>query len=82
MPYYVTNDNVKIYYEVKSNGKPLILIHGYSGNRHFFRKQTPVLVHKYKVIYYDLRGHGDSDKPEHGLYIERFAQDLKELIDL
>ena len=81
MPYYVTDDNVRIYYEEKGEGKPVVLVHGWSCNRRHFKKQTPELSKRYRVVHYDLRGHGDSDVPERFLTMKQFALDLGELID-
>ncbi len=81
MPYFATEDNCRLYYEVRGEGQPVVFIHGWSVNRHFFKKQVPAFAEKYQVVTYDLRGHGDSDRPEKGLYLSRFAQDLHELIE-
>lgn len=80
MPYFATDDNCKIYYEEKGEGKAVVFIHGWSCNRHYFKKQIPEFLKKYKVLSYDLRGHGDSDRPERGLTLAQFAKDLKDLI--
>lgn len=77
----ITSDNTKIYYKVKGQGVPIIFIHGFSENHSCFRIQERVLSKKYKIITYDLRGHGQSDRVDKGLNLERFARDLKELID-
>lgn len=81
MPFFITDDNVKLYYDDRGAGKPVILIHGWSCSRHHFKKQVPELKKNYRVITYDLRGHGDSDAPEKGLTLPRFANDLKQLIE-
>lgn len=81
MPYFVTEDNVALYYEEKGEGKPVILIHGWSCSRRHYRKQTFELSKHFRVIRYDLRGHGDSHVPEHGLTMQQFAGDLKEFIE-
>lgn len=81
MPFYITDDRVRLYYEVRGTGKPLVLIHGLTANHRFFKKQVPVLAKQFKVITLDLRGHGDSEAPEHGLTLWRLAHDLKELMD-
>ncbi|WP_225435359.1 alpha/beta fold hydrolase [Bacillus aerolatus] len=81
MPYFCTEDNVKIYYEDKGQGKPVVLIHGWSCSRHHFSKQKNELLKSYRVISYDLRGHGDSDRVEYGLTMAQFAKDLKDLVD-
>jgi len=81
MPYFATRDNCKIYYEEKGTGKPVVFIHGWSANRHYYKMQIPEFRKKYKVLSYDLRGHGDSERPETGLTIPNFARDLNELIE-
>jgi pimeloyl-ACP methyl ester carboxylesterase len=81
MSYFATSDNCKLYYEDLGSGKPVIFIHGWSANRHYFRNQIPAFREKHRVISYDLRGHGDSQVTEYGLTLPRCAQDLKELIE-
>lgn len=81
MPFFATEDNCKIYYEEKGNGKAVVFVHGWSCNRHYFKKQIPEFIKKYKVLSYDLRGHGDSDRTERGLTLAQFAKDLKNLIE-
>lgn len=81
MSYYKTKDNINIYYEVKGEGKPIVFIHGFGESQDSFRIQKRALSKKYKVVTYDIRGHGLSDKVDYGLNMERFALDLKELIE-
>lgn len=81
MEYIITSDETKIYYKVKGQGVPIIFIHGFSENHTCFRIQERVLSKEYKIITYDLRGHGKSDRWDRGLNLKRFSWDLKELID-
>ncbi|WMM24708.1 alpha/beta hydrolase [Tissierella sp. MB52-C2] len=81
MEYFNTSDNVKLYYEVKGEGKPILFIHGFTENHNSFRIQQRALFKKYKIITYDVRGHGLSSRVDYGLNIERLALDLKEFID-
>ena len=81
MPYFVTEDNCKLYYEEHGSGKPVIFIHGWGCNRHYFKKQYPAFEQHFKVLRYDQRGHGDSDRPEQGLTIPQLAKDLRQLIE-
>ena len=80
MSYLLTDDNAKIYYEEIGEGKTIILIHGWSCNNMFFKKQVAELSRKYKVVTYDLRGHGLSEITDDGYTLERYAKDLKNLI--
>jgi len=60
-------NNVQINYVVAGNGPPLLLLHGHPQNLIVWRKVAPAFVSAgYKVIAPDLRGYGDSSKPEGG----------------
>lgn len=78
--YLKTRDNINIYFEEKGQGKPIIFIHGWSGSCEFFKPQLEELSKNNRVIIYDLRGHGKSDRTDKGLTLQSFAKDLKELI--
>jgi len=81
VPYFVTDDHVRLYYESRGAGKPVLLIHGLTGNHRHFKKQVPALARHFRVVTLDLRGHGDSEAPEHGLTLRRLAADVRELTD-
>ncbi|MGE0287692.1 MAG: alpha/beta fold hydrolase [Bradyrhizobium sp.] len=57
-------DGVNIYYEVHGSGPPLILTHGYSSTSAMWRGQIAALSRHYKLVLWDMRGHGQSDYPE------------------
>lgn len=64
--YFTSFDRVKIYYEVKGDGYPVVLIHGFSGTSQGWKSGKlygDLLAAGYKVIMMDLRGNGRSDKP-------------------
>jgi pimeloyl-ACP methyl ester carboxylesterase len=64
--YFTAAGGVKIYYEVKGNGYPVVLIHGFSGTSQGWKSgklYSDLLAAGYKVIIMDLRGNGRSDKP-------------------
>jgi len=81
MAYFKTNDGVEIFYEVKGEGKSVLFVNGWSCSTKFFKKNTEELKKAYQVITFDYRGHGESEKVEHGYRIARFAKDLKDLLD-
>lgn len=80
MPYLATSDNVDLYYEERGTGTPVVLIHGWTCNRKFFDGTTSALREDYRVVSLDLRGHGDSGRPQHGLTMARLATDVRELV--
>ena len=64
--YYTAADGTKIYYEVKGEGFPVVLVHGFSGTGEGWKKgplYTDLLNAGYQVIILDQRGNGRSDKP-------------------
>jgi pimeloyl-ACP methyl ester carboxylesterase len=62
---FADNQGVKIYYEVEGQGPPLVFAHGATGDLNVWREYGFVDQFRldYTVILYDLRGHGQSDKP-------------------
>lgn len=79
--YFLTDDDAKILYQVEGEGSPILFVHGWGGDHISFQQQMKYLSSKFKVITYDHRGHGGSDKPETGYTLPRFAEDLEQLIN-
>jgi len=53
-----------IFYTVKGEGRPLLLIHGYGAGMWVWEKQIEVLSQLYRVYAVDVIGHGFSDRPK------------------
>ena len=62
---YADNDGVRIHYEVRGEGTPLVLLHGFgvSGDAWHTGGHVDALADAFQVITMDARGHGRSDKP-------------------
>ena len=52
----------EINYEVAGEGHPLIFVSGLNGVARYWQAQVPVFAKRYKVVTYDQRGTGGSDK--------------------
>jgi pimeloyl-ACP methyl ester carboxylesterase len=49
----------------EGSGRPVMLLHGFPDSSHVWRHQIPALVGAgFRVIAPDLRGFGESDKPQ------------------
>lgn len=53
-----------IAYSKAGNGPPVLLLHGFPQTRAMWRGIAPKLAEKYTVIAADLRGYGESSKPD------------------
>jgi 3-oxoadipate enol-lactonase len=67
-----------VYYEVSGTGVPVVFIHGFSLDRRMWEPQVAEFESRFRVIRYDLRGHGRSVPPT-----EPYAgyHDLRTLLD-
>ncbi|MEP7358447.1 MAG: alpha/beta hydrolase [Anaerolineales bacterium] len=79
MPSLLSN-NVHLYYELHGEGQPLVLIHGLGSSTHDWDAQVAEFSRRYQVITFDLRGHGQSDKPDGPYTISMYAADLAGLL--
>jgi len=79
----IDRDGVKIHYEVHGSGPPLLLTHGYSSTSGMWQGQIEALSKHYKLVLWDMRGHGQSDYPEDGAaYSEALTvADMAALLD-
>jgi len=85
MPYVRVGEensaDIELYYEDHGSGQPVVLIHGYPLDSTSWEKQTAVLLEAGKrVITYDRRGFGKSDKPTSGHDYDTYAADLSALV--
>jgi pimeloyl-ACP methyl ester carboxylesterase len=64
-----------------SAGPPVVLIHGYTDNARDWVPMLPYLSKSFRLILVDIRGHGQSSKPECCYSRLDFAYDIKLLLD-
>jgi pimeloyl-ACP methyl ester carboxylesterase len=57
-------DGVRIHYQEKGMGMPLILLHGFSSSTYSWKDVFEPLAKSYRVIAVDLKGFGFSGKPD------------------
>jgi 3-oxoadipate enol-lactonase len=80
MPTVRVND-IDMYYEIHGEGEPVILIAGLNSDHTLYRQIIPRLAESYKVIAFDNRGVGQTDKPDIPYSIEMMADDLAGLLN-
>lgn len=83
MPYFRTDDRVRIYFEEHGAGIPLVLAYGIGGNADLWDVNVEALAARYRVVLWEPRGHARSDSPaDPARYsFHRWALDLRDLLD-
>jgi len=75
-------NGIKLYYEIIGKGTPILFIHGLGSSTRDWEYQIEYFSKNYKIIIFDLRGHGKSDKSVEPYSINLFAKDTAELINM
>jgi 3-oxoadipate enol-lactonase len=78
----VINDTTLDYTETgPADGPPVVLIHGFPFSQEMWAPQIGVLSQQFRVITYDVRGHGKSPPGDGQYTLEFFVDDLIGLLD-
>jgi 3-oxoadipate enol-lactonase len=77
-----TFGDININYREQGDGFPLVLSHPFSANLEFWDNLTQALPSKYRVITYDVRGHGLSSAPmgEENYRLDILVEDMHNLL--
>jgi pimeloyl-ACP methyl ester carboxylesterase len=62
-------------------GETILCVHGLSSNSRIWDAVAERLTDRFHVIAIDLRGRGDSQKPESGYHISQHVEDVKGILD-
>ncbi|MEA5572635.1 alpha/beta hydrolase [Calothrix sp. UHCC 0171] len=76
-----TSDIELSYLEWNKGEEPLLLLHGMADNAVVWSSLGEYLAPKYHIIAPDMRGHGDSSKPEEDYTFNSAIADLEALMD-
>ncbi|MBI3523572.1 MAG: alpha/beta fold hydrolase, partial [Betaproteobacteria bacterium] len=72
---------VELDYQIEGQGPWLILSHALTTNHSMWDLQMPQLIRKFRVLRYDMRGHGHSAAPEGPYSFDELAGDVLGLMD-
>jgi pimeloyl-ACP methyl ester carboxylesterase len=79
--YIIAGDLTFHYVQWGEQGSPIICPHGLTANAYCFQALADELSSTHRVFAYDLRGRGDSDKPESGYSLSIHTSDLADIIE-
>jgi 3-oxoadipate enol-lactonase len=77
---YTVVDGLQLHYMQEGQGTDLVLIHGLGGSLRDWDACTPILACHHRVLRWDVRGFGESDKPQGPYSASLFAHDLAGLL--
>ena len=77
----IIHKGTRLAYEDQGAGKPaFVFVHGWTCDRSFFAPQFEHFSRRHRAVCVDLRGHGESDKPQGDYPIAAYAEDIAYVI--
>jgi len=80
MPHAVIN-GARLWYEVRGQGEPILLHHGYTASRVNWAPVADRLDDRFQIILMECRGTGESEHTAAGYTLEQYAADVVGLLD-
>lgn len=83
MPFVRTSDNIRLHYEVvgRPSGTPVLMIQGLGADKNAWNFQRAAMATRFRMIAFDNRGVGRSDKPSGPYKLEQMAEDAISVLD-
>jgi 3-oxoadipate enol-lactonase len=83
MPFVRATDGTRIHYEVtgKSGATPVLMIQGLGASKNAWNFQRIAMATRFRIISFDNRGAGRSDKPTEPFTLEQMADDALAVLD-
>ena len=73
-------NGVRLHFVTAGHGDPVVLVHGWPSTWYEWRRVMPLLATQHRLIVPDLRGLGDSARPQTGYDKKTIADDLWQLL--
>jgi pimeloyl-ACP methyl ester carboxylesterase len=73
-------NGIDLHFAVTGQGQPVLFIHGLGSSSRDWEPQTAFFARRYQVVTFDLRGHGQSQKPPGPYSMLLFASDAAQLL--
>ena len=83
MPHFIV-DGAKMFYQCVNEGakENILLVHSFLGNLgEYIFSHGPTLGEQYRLLMYDMRGHGNSECTKYGYTLDRLAEDMAAILD-
>ena len=79
----LNRNGVNLYFQAEGSGPAIFLTHGFGASSRMWDGQVEAFRDRYRIIVWDMRGHGDTDSPEDAaLYSEpETVADMAAILD-
>ena len=76
-------NGVELAYELRGRGAPIVMVHGAQGDQSMFAGLAAAFAEKYRVLTFDQRGSGLSEKPDvpYGMAINKANPDFVRFVN-
>src|ERR1700684_1416488 len=74
-------NGIRVAFDLRGTGEPVVMIHGAQGDQTMFNDMAASFARHYRVLTFDQRGSGLSEKPEMDYTIGLLADDTAALMD-
>ncbi len=81
MPRLIRDDVALAYEDSGAGARTVVLLHAWGGNRTWMRHQFEYLRRRHRVVSVDLRGFGESDRPDQAYSVAGFADDVAWMVE-
>ncbi len=83
MPFARTSDNIRLHYEVtgRPSAPPVLMIQGLGAEKNAWNLQRVAMATRFRLIAFDNRGVGRSDKPSGSYHLDQMADDAIAVLD-
>lgn len=80
MSFFTTPDGIRLRLSDRGSGRPIVLVHGWKGSHRVWDRVVAALEPGFRVVSFDNRGMGESDKPDSRYDFDELAGDLGHVI--
>jgi 3-oxoadipate enol-lactonase len=74
-------NGIEVAFDLRGTGEPVVMIHGAQGDQSMFNEIATLFTRDFRVLTFDQRGSGLSEKPDMDYSIALFADDTAALMD-
>lgn len=76
----INTNGTQLHVQLTGSGPAIVLLHGWLGSSYHWRRVVPLLADRFQLVVPDMRGYGESAKPETGYDGGTLANDIESVL--